>query len=183
MGLSEDAARLVLEHAESGPARLGSTRLVCVDGPSGSGKTSLAAAVVRLRPHATVLHTDDMLAGWDGLGGLADSLASALEPLREDRPGRWRRWDWTASRWAGWHPLAPTALLLVEGVGSLAPGIDDVVTTRVWVEAPRTVRLERAVARDGEAIRTALTRWVVAEDALHADRATRAGADVVVEHP
>lgn len=179
MGLS-DSARSVLRHADAHAARLGLTRLVCIDGPSGSGKTSLAAAISAERPDAVVLPTDAMLEGWGGLPGLGESLATVMAPLRQGRPGRWREWDWHLSAWARWHQIEPRPMLVVEGVGAAAAAIDPLITTSVWVQAPSAVRLERAVARDGEAMRPALERWAVEQDALHLRENTLARADVVI---
>ena len=53
------AAAALLTEVLAGPARLGSTRLICVDGPAGSGKTTLASLLA-----ATAGRT------WDGhVGG------------------------------------------------------------------------------------------------------------------
>ena len=41
-------------------------------------------------------------------------------------------------------------LLVVEGVGSADSSYDDAITSLVWVEAPRELRVARGVGRDGE---------------------------------
>lgn len=163
------------------PPTLGAGRLVCLDGPAGSGKTTLAAALARHAPGSVVVHTDELLQGWDGLSGLSASVERLLRPLAEGRPGSWRRWDWHADGWAETHEVAPGPLLVVEGTGSWAPAIDDLVTALVWVEAPSSARLQRGLARDGEAMRPHWERWRVEEDALHARLGTRSRADVLVD--
>ena len=174
-------AREVLELAGRRSPTLGGGRLVCVDGPAGSGKTTVAGALARHAPGTPVIHTDELLQGWSGLPGLAASVERLLLPLAEGRPGTWRRWDWVADGWAETQDVPPGPLVVVEGVGSWSPSIADLVTVLVWVEAPSALRLERGIARDGEAMRPHWERWRVEEDELHARVGTRARADVVVE--
>jgi uridine kinase len=170
--------RAVLEHALSRPPTLGPGRLVCVDGLAGAGKSTLARD---LAAEATVqlVHTDELLEGWGGLPGLAATLAGLLRPLAAGEPSAWTRWDWHASRWAESHPLSPGGLLVLEGVGSAPARVDALVTTLVWVEAPREERLRRWLVRDGEGMRPRWEQWLDDEEALHAREGTRARADLV----
>ena len=75
----------------------------------------------------------------------------------------------------------PAACWCVEGVGSAPARIDDLVTTLVWVEAPREERLRRGLARDGEQMRPQWEQWLDDEAALHARERTRDRADLVYE--
>ena len=55
--------------------------------------------------------------------------------------------------------------MVVEGVCALHRTLRDAYAVRVWVEAPYDVRLERGVARDGEAARTTwVDVWMPSED-------------------
>jgi len=65
MGSPSDDARAVLELTLARPATLGRGRLVCVDGPTGSGKTTLASGLQELSPGAAVVHSDELLEGWE----------------------------------------------------------------------------------------------------------------------
>ncbi len=173
-------AEVVLATALAAPPTLHAGRLVCIDGPAGSGKTTLAAAVAALT-EAVVVHADELLEGWRGLPGLATSLDAMLRPLAGGRPGSWRRWDWHADAWAEDHLVFPVPLLVVEGVGSGAALIADLVTTLVWVEAPRELRLARGMARDGEHMAPHWRQWMIDEDVLHAADDTPGRADVVLD--
>lgn len=173
-------ARAVLDLTTARPATLGAGRLVCIDGPAGSGKTTLAARLAALAPEAVVLHTDDMLAGWSGLPGLAATLAALLGPLARGEPGRWRRWDWHDGGWAETCTVAPPKLLVLEGVGCWSPAIAGLVTTLVWVEAPAPVRRARGLARDGDAFAPHWEQWAREEAELFARHGTRDHADLVV---
>jgi uridine kinase len=171
-----DVAQRVL----AAPTTLGPGRLVCIDGPAGSGKTTLAAAVADVVPGTQVVHCDDLLQGWHGLPGLAATVARLVAPLASGAPGEWVRWDWHAHRWAETHAVPSGGLLVVEGVGSWSPEIAEHVGLLVWVEAESRLRLERGLARDGEAMRPLWEQWRRDEDALFARLGTREPADVVV---
>lgn len=168
----------VLGHALSRPPTLGTGRLVCIDGLAGAGKTTLALGLAAIT-RAQVVHTDELLEGWSGLLGLGATLDRLLRPLAADGSSEWTRWDWHASDWAESHPLSPGGLLVIEGVGSAPARIDDLVTTLVWVEAPRDERLRRGIARDGEPMRPQWEQWLDDEAALHTRERTRERADLV----
>ncbi|MCW2868634.1 MAG: 4-amino-4-deoxy-L-arabinose transferase [Marmoricola sp.] len=179
--IEHPAARPVVERLAARPATLGKGRLLCVDGPAGSGKTTLAAAVAALVPDAQVVHTDDLLPGWSGLPLLSGRLEGLLRPLGRGGPGTFRRWDWTASDWAGTVTVPPGPLLVLEGVGSGAAAYADLRTLLVWVEAPHDLRMRRGLERDGDAFAPHWQRWAEAEAELFARERTRDRADLVVD--
>jgi len=170
----------VLALVRSRPATLGTGRLLCLDGPAGSGKTTLAAAVAGLAG-APVVHMDDLYPGWDGLLRVDPEVLGLLRPLAAGRTGRYRRYDWSAGEYRETHEVEPGPLLVLEGVGSGNRAWRDLVTTLVWLEAPKEVRLERALARDGDGLREHWTGWTRDEERLFAEQGTRAGADLVVD--
>lgn len=171
----------VAERLLGSPPTLGPGRLVCVDGPAGSGKTTLADALARALPGATLVHCDELLQGWRGLPGLAATVEQLLIPLAEGRGSEWRRWDWLADGWAESHPVDPGGVLVLEGVGCWSPAIAHRVGVLVWVEAGSDLRLRRGIARDGEQMRAHWEQWRLDEDALFAELATREHADLVVD--
>ena len=175
----ESTARAVLELTEARAPTLGRGRLLCVDGPAGSGKTTLATAVATTAG-APLVHTDDLLDGWDGLAGLPATLLDLLTPLADGRPGRVPRYDWHAGRFAGSVELEPAPLLVVEGVGSGALPAARWATVLVWVEAPYDLRMRRGLERDGDAFAPHWEAWARAEEAHFAEHRTRERADLVV---
>jgi uridine kinase len=183
----DSAAAAIATRVLAAPPTLGAGRLVCVDGPSGSGKSTLAAAVVQAfhdRPGVRVeaLRMEDVYDGWAGLdAGMSTVADSVVGPLSLGRPGRYRRFDWHAAAFAEERVVPPCDVLVVEGVGAWSRAVRDAVTCLVWVDTPSDVRLERGVARDGDALRERLLAWRAQEDAMFAREGTRSQADVVVD--
>ena len=77
--------------------------------------------------------------------------------------------------------MEPAPLLVLEGVGSGASRFADLVTVLVWIEAGHDVRLERGLARDGEAFAPHWERWAADEAVLFARERTRERAHVVLD--
>ncbi len=175
-----EAAGGVLDLLGSRAPTLGSGRLLCIDGPAGSGKTTLATAVAELSG-SRVVHMDDLYDGWRGLPRLGDQLGTILEPLAAGRAGRYRRYDWETGSYAETHPVTPSPLLVLEGVGSGSAAHAACCTVLVWVEAPTDLRLTRGIARDGAGLEAQWRQWML-DEAQHFEReGTRDRADVVVD--
>jgi hypothetical protein len=106
-----------------------------------------------------------------------------LEPLAAGREA-----SLPVVQWVSGHPrpggtvlVPPVDVLVLEGVSSGRRAVADRLTVLVWVEVPdRAARLERAVGRDGEAMRPFLVRWQDEEDAHFGADRTRDRADVRV---
>jgi uridine kinase len=168
-----------------GPPRLGNTRLIAVDGPSGSGKTTFA---LRLAQHldAPVVHTDDLLDGWDDQFTFWERLESqVLGPLRRGETATYRRYQWHRGAFGG-PPVTvdPAPAVLLEGVSAARREIRPELSLAVFVVAPPDLRPRRAVARDGDdsvAFRAYLERWRAAEDRHFARDDTAAAADLIVD--
>ena len=173
--IADLAARIL-----GGPARLGAVRLVCIDGPAGSGKTTLAGRLAaELGGAATVVHFDELYAGWTLTGALGRLQAGVLRPLSDRRAGAHHRYDWATRRFAPGPVVVPVReVLLVEGCGSSPRALDPWTTLRIWVEAPVDLRLSRGLARDGSELEPEWRRWLGTEAAEFAREGTRERADV-----
>lgn len=176
-----EAARLVLSLAGSRAPTLGGTRLISIDGPAGSGKTTLAATIAELEPAAHVVHMDDLYDGWTGLGSVSRQLSTLVRPLALGRPGFYRRYDWLKGEFAETVDVEPPPVLVLEGVGAGAAELATMITVLVWVSAPRALRRERGLSRDGEAVAPQWDGWMRQEDQHFADQRTAERADVVVD--
>jgi uridine kinase len=169
----------------SRPPRLGAVRLVAIDGPSGAGKTwfadRLAAAL-----GAPVVHTDDLLDGWDDQFTFWTRLEEkVLAPLRHGRAAEYRPYRWEDRRFSG-APIRiePADVVLLEGVSSARRVIRPELSLAVFVTAPPDLRWSRTLARDGRddlAFRAYVERWRTAEDRHYAEDATATYADIVVD--
>ncbi|TDC42656.1 hypothetical protein E1166_06915 [Micromonospora sp. KC213] len=171
------------------PARLGRTRLVAVDGPSGAGKSLFTARLAdALTPlvggqRPPVVHTDDLLDGWDDQLTFWPRLErGVLAPLRAGRPGAYHRYSWVRRAFLPRAvPVPVAAVLLLEGVSAARAAIRPELSLAVYVTAPAELRLARAVARDGPTVLPELHRWHVGERIHFAADATAAHADLVVD--
>ena len=168
------------------PPRLGTVRLVAVDGPSGAGKTffahRLATALRSAGARVTLVQTDDLLDGWEDQFTFWPRLeASVLAPVRNGRPGAYHRYDWHRARFGEQPvPVAPSGVLVLEGVSAARAAIRPEATLSVFVTVPEGVGLARAVRRDGEALRPHLERWRRRERPHFVADRTAAHVDVVV---
>ncbi|MGI8613021.1 MAG: 4-amino-4-deoxy-L-arabinose transferase [Nocardioidaceae bacterium] len=171
----------------SSPSRLPGSRLVCLDGRAGAGKTSLAdelaaGCTLACPGQVSVLHLDDLYAGWSGLPDVADLVATSLvAPWRRGLPGYVATWDWHRGVRREPVPQVPTSVILLEGVGSYARRYADAISSLIWVESPEPVRRARALARDGRVFAAHWDRWAADEEFVHAREGTRSAADVVVD--
>jgi uridine kinase len=169
--------------------------VIGIDGPGGAGKSTLARRLGDELAPATIVAMDDFyrpsaeraaapeprpLAAdfdWERL------LRQVLRPLHDGR-ARGQRYDWTDDRLAEWHDVPAGGTVIVEGVYALKRELRDSYDYRLWVTASDAVRLERGVARDGEATRlTWLTEWMPAEDAYALIERPVCAVDLVVDSP
>ena len=174
--IAAEALALTLSRAPT----LGAARLLCIDGLAGTGKTTLAAQVLRLGG-GHVLHLDDFYPGWRGLDEVGAQVEPMLQDLAAGRPGHYRRWDWDRNAFVEDVTVDPVDLLVVEGVGSGQRAWASLITVLVWLRAPREVRLQRGLERDGAAVRDQWIQWQRDELELLAREQTDQRADLVFD--
>lgn len=162
--------------------------IVAVDGPSGSGKSTFADALVAslgARGVRSILVRTDDFATWDDPVGWWQELEDdVLHPFSRGRDIEYRPRQWHQGVagpgpvvWLRWQPL-----LIVEGVSSARRQISGRLACGLWLDGPSPAeRLERSVARDGEADRLNLQRWQAFEDGWFAVDETRARCRVVAD--
>ncbi|GAA2887032.1 hypothetical protein GCM10010517_50850 [Streptosporangium fragile] len=168
------------EEIRSLPPSCGPVRIVAVDGPGGSGKTTFAGRLAR-ELDAQVVHSDDFPVPWDEppAAWFTHVEDRILTPLAAGEPGRYRRYDWVAGRYAEWVDVPVAPALILEGVSTARRAAP--IAYAVWVEAPRGLRLARALARDGAHLAAQWERWARAEDEWFAADATRSRADLLLD--
>jgi len=150
--------------------------LVGIGGHGGAGKTTLA----RMVRNAAVVSTDEF---WDGAGfDLVRLRGEVFDPLVRGEPATFASFDWVAREARGERTVEPTGVVVVEGVCALHRMFRDDYDLRVWVEAPRDVRLARGVERDGEDARATWEEvWMPMEDAYVARDNPVSAADLIVD--
>lgn len=162
-----EAANRVLDAALAAGPRCGSTHVIAIDGPTGSGKTTCAEAlddVVRARSlTCTVLHTDEVCPGWDGLAQLPEILESVLTRLATDGETTCPTWNWHAGAPGPAHRLAASQVLIIEGVGSGSRTCASFLSASVRLDAAAAVRKTRGLARDGDTFAPYWDAWAAAE--------------------
>jgi uridine kinase len=133
--------------------------LVGIGGFGCAGKTTLA----RMIPQAQIISTDEF---WDGERFDLDRVrAEVLEPFARGEAARFQSFDWVAQRARGKRLVPAQGLVVVEGVCALHRTLRDAYDLRLWVDAPRAVRLARALAREGDDARAAWEeRWLPSEE-------------------
>jgi uridine kinase len=167
------------------PPRLGPVRLVAVDGPSGAGKSWFAARLAEVAD-VPLVHTDDLLDGWDDQFTFWDRLEEqVLDPLRHGRNATYLRYLWHRQAFGGTPvTVEPAAAVVLEGVTAARRVIRTELSFSVLVTAPPELRRRRALARDGGddvAFRAYLERWRMNEDRHFAAEATAAHVDLLVD--
>lgn len=162
------------------PPLLGHSKLVLIDGPSNAGKTTFADELAPVIG-AEIVHTDDLLDGWDDQFTYWTRLEQqVLAPIRDGSPGRYQRYDWEKARFQDWVEVKPAEVLIIEGVGAGRAEARASASVTVFVDAPEMVRKIRSLERDGLAMQPQLDRWRQREDVHFAADSTIWCADIVV---
>jgi len=143
---------------------LSSSPMVLVDGRSGSGKTHFAMALAA-ESGATVISIDDVYPGWDGLdAGSWHIFHNVVLPISQGKAARYQRWDWERNQRADWVTIPHGVPVIVEGCGAIRRESAPLSADRIWLEAPEEIRLQRALARDGDEYAALWRRWAIQED-------------------
>ena len=171
---------------------LGVAARIGIDGPGASGKSTLAAGLKEALPEAVLVEGDDFYRpeldskrSEVEVGGLFDlsRLASqVLIPHTEGRDLHYQRYDWEAGTLGDWATGPSGAPLIVEGIYSTHQMLRDFYDLRIWVTAPRAIRLVWGMERDGEAARRKwVDVWMPAEDRYVAEQMPQDHAHLVLD--
>lgn len=173
------AVDLIVEVAA---AHAGETVWIGVDGRGAAGKSTFAARLAAESGRVHVVHVDDFagprVPTWDH-----DRFERQVAaPLRDGRPARYQRWDWELDEAAEWHDIAAGSVVVVEGVSATRADVSVPWAVRVWVDAPRAVRLRRALDRDGASMMGRwLDDWMPSEEAYIACEHPQRSADIWID--
>jgi uridine kinase len=161
-------------------AALGSARafvLVGIGGHGAAGKSTLARSI----SGAQVVGTDEF---WEGTEfELSRLRAEVIEPLLHGEQARYRAFSWELQqRLPEPRIVGPEGVVVVEGVCALHAMFREAYDLRIWVDAPRELRLARGIARDGEGARDVwVNRWMPSEDRYVERDDPISAADLIVD--
>lgn len=174
--------------------RSGRPLLVAIDGASAAGTTTLATAVGQ-RLDASVVTGDDFyrdmpeqrrqtLTPAEGVEQYFDwqrLRREALQPLRAGRTARYRPSDWRAGTGLAQHVIEvpPTPIVILDGVYSARPELQEEIDLAVLVETPPQERHRRLVARE-HGNDAWWPRWNAAENLYYATIRPARSFDLVV---
>jgi uridine kinase len=170
------------------------TLIVGIDGPGGSGKSTLGR-LLGATLGAVVVEGDDFY--WPSPQPEAPDLDGktigsnfdwrrlrdqVIAPAAARLPVRYQRYDWDNDQLGVWVEIAAGAPIVIEGLFVTRPEIRHLLTVRIWVETPRTTRLARGLARDGEKARTQWEEeWMPEEDRYVEQLAPASHCEFVVD--
>ncbi|WP_044648415.1 uridine kinase [Paenibacillus terrae] len=155
-----------------------STLLVGIDGCGGSGKSTFAYKLKEELSNSTIVHKDDFHLPSSNIINTHPSkkpigadfdwkrlLNQVLEPIRQERDGRYQRYDWETDKLAEWHTVPAGGIVIIEGVYSIRKELEDKYDFKIWVDCPREIRLSRGLERDGDCARGMWEdNWMISED-------------------
>lgn len=151
------------------------TLLVGVDGPTAAGKTTFTRALAALDPGLDIVRMADFALTREerrqreeAPGEVAAGVdwrrlrSHVLLPLSRDQPARYQRYDASTDALAEWRMVPVGGILIVEGLYSCSRPLATFYDFRIWVDAPRVLRLRRQQANG--AVRTADDAYVEAQE-------------------
>ncbi|MBM7660044.1 uridine kinase [Bacillus mesophilus] len=171
-----------------------STLLIGIDGCGGSGKSTLTRKLKDQCSNVTIVHKDDFFLPSSQLikkhptqkpiGADFDwkrLLHQVIEPIRQNKEGRYQRYDWEKDELAEWQSVPVGGIVVIEGVYSTRKELADLYDFTIWVECPRETRLARGIERDGEQAReTWENNWMISEDIYVKEDQPHNRADLIV---
>lgn len=165
------------------------TFLVAIDGGGGAGKSTLARLLQQsLGSQASVIQADDFYqlssrrstdigGNWD-LPRLEEQV---LQPLSQNEPARYERYDWETDRLAETHDIPAGGFVMVEGCYTMMQHLLPYYQFTIWVESPEEVRLQRGIERDGEEKRHLWEElWMPAEEVYIRTQNPMGAANIVI---
>ena len=157
-------------------------RLVGIDGCGGAGKTTFAARLAQALGGAPVVHTDDFASFEGPTQWWPRMLAEVIEPLSHGSSATFHPYDWVRAEFSPETiEIAPAAVVLIEGCGATRKAWRNRLAARIWVDAPRELRLRRGLERDGAHMLDFWTWWMEQEDGYVADEQPESYADLRID--
>jgi uridine kinase len=175
--------------------RRSQTLLIGIDGCGGSGKSTFSKTLQSFAPAITIVQIDDFFlptaerlprnVAAQQLGADFDWCrlrSQVLEPLHNNIPGYYRRYEWKIDSMVEWHTVPVGDIVIIEGIYSIRKELAAFYDFKIWFDCPRDLRLTRALKRDGEAARLIWeTDWMPAEDLYIKTHEPSNYADLIID--
>ena len=165
--------------------KCGATKIIAIDGRAGSGKTTLAADLtlaLSLENSVTLVHMDEIYEGWAAALGpsLTATLERLLEALSRKEPYALPIYDWGKGVFLTSRTIAPTQMLILDGVGSAQAKVREYAAATIWLDIEAEIGLERVLQRDGQGIVNEMRQWQRDEENHFALDKTREYSDFIL---
>lgn len=159
--------------------------IIAIDGPAGAGKTTLAHEIfLALSPKMSVnvIHMDDLYDGWEN--ALTDDLTQFLQYLsaqhQNQQSANLSRYNWAKSSFDPPEVIAPSDLLILEGVGSGDKSLQDQFAALIWIDIDPEIGVQRVIHRDGPGVAIQMQKWLGAQQQYFSQHSTREKADFIL---
>lgn len=155
-------------------------KIIGIDGCGASGKSTLASKLAPLL-HAPIIQTDDFAQPDIPLDWHARFEKQVITPLRNNLAARYQRYDWATDRLTDWLDVPARGYIIIEGVSATRALFRPALAYCIYVDAPREVKLQRGLARDGDGALNQWLRWQAEEDRYVAVENPAASADLLID--
>lgn len=169
-------------------------KIVGIDGGGGAGKSTFTQFLQKELPGSVIIHVDDFYMGpWDKRLDHTNYVVNplfdwdrfsneVLAPVKKGERLQYHVYDWHKHSTDEVVAVPADAIILVEGVSTTQKRFAESYDYKIWVDAPEEVRLQRALARDGEHMRFLWEEdWLPVERNYVAKDNPASRADVVVK--
>jgi len=159
--------------------------IIAIDGPAGAGKTTLAHEIylaISLKKSVSVIHMDDLYDGWDNALGadLTKVLLYLTDQHKQNKPAKISRFNSITSSFEDSEEIAPTDLLILEGVGSGNLAIQDELAALIWIDIDPEIGVKRVIDRDGAQVADEMRKWLGTQEEYFSQHSTREKADFIL---
>jgi len=159
------AIRTYAQLADEIRAAAGPVRIIGIDGCGGAGKTTFARRLTAAADdNWPTIHTDDFATHDEPMQWWPRMLDQVIQPLLAGRPATFRPYDWMQRRPGEPATIAPSEVVVIEGVGATRAAWRDRLALRIWVDTDSDLRLRRGLERDGDELADFWRSWREAED-------------------
>lgn len=126
------------------------TLLIGIAGRGGSGKSTLAEKLREMLSDAIVIHLDDFYSPElnEGYLDLERLREQVIDPLKEDNPANYQKYDWGTKKLVEWRKVEPGGIVIIEGVSLIHDDMEGAFDFTVWIECPAEVGFQRGLERD-----------------------------------